>query len=289
MRNPVGPLPSSIYWRRRVIGLCLFALAAAIVVWVLGSGGGGGDGRGSSAPAGSHTPEASITPGPTSSGPHISGRPGGRDSGGATDGGPTAGASSAGSSDGGADSGSSSGTTAGDGTTDGGATSGEGSDGTAGASGATSGTSGGTSVPARHVPAGSSLPDCSAGSVTLALSSVQNSYSPGQDPEFQLLATNSGAVGCKLDVGPKSAVFTVTRAADSSHVWASDDCPATGSYLIEVTAHATTSYTLRWNARTSSPQCAKPKGAQAAPGTYLVQEQVAGYRPKQLSFVLSQD
>ena len=284
MRNPVGPLPSSIYWRRRVVALCLLALVAAIVVWAVNSGGGGG-GHDSSAPTGSHTPVTSITPGPTPSGPHISGEPGGRDSGGSTDGG-----TSAGASNGGAGGGSSSGTTAGGGSTDGGSTTGQGSAGTAGSSGAASaGGSAGSSSGGQQVPAGSSLPDCSPGAVTLALTSVQNAYSPGQDPEFRLRATNSGAVTCKMDFGPKSAVFTVTKAADSSHVWASDDCPATGSYLLQVPAHSAASYTLRWNGKTSSPQCAKPKGAQAAAGTYLVQEQMAGYGTKQVSFVLSQD
>ena len=170
-----------------------------------------------------------------------------------------------------------------------------GQDGAAGSAGASSagaasaGTSGGASSGGQEVPVGSSLPDCSPGPVTLALTSVRNTYSPGQDPEFQLRAVNSGAVTCKLDFGPRSAVFTVTGAAGNSHVWASDDCPTTGAHLFQVPAHATTTYTLRWNGLTSSPHCAKPKGAQAAPGTYLVQEQMAGYGTKQASFVLSQD
>jgi hypothetical protein len=139
------------------------------------------------------------------------------------------------------------------------------------------------------VPVGSTLPDCSPGPVALSLASVRNSYAPGQDPEFRLQATNSGDVSCKVDFGPKSAVLTVSEAPGSSHVWASDDCPTTGAHLLQVPAHSTISFTVRWNGTTSSPNCAKPKGAHAQPGTYLVQLQMAGYGTKQTSFQLSQD
>ncbi|WUT75745.1 hypothetical protein OG896_16135 [Streptomyces sp. NBC_00669] len=278
VRNPVGPLPSSIYWRRRAVLLCLLALAAAIAVWVVNFRGGGG-GHGASAPADSHTPAATITPGPTPSGPHNGGEPGGRD----TAPSDSSGGSSGGGDNGGAGDGSSSG--AGDGGAgDGGSAAG------AGTAGSGSGGTGGTvPAPGQEVPAGSSLPTCAPGTVTLSLSSVRNSYQPGQNPEFRLVATNSGAAGCKIDVGPKSAVFTVTGAPGASHVWASDDCPTTGSHLLQVPAHSSMSYTLSWNGKTSSPQCAKPKGAQAKPGTYLVQLQKPGYGSKQASFQLTDD
>ncbi|WP_329135082.1 hypothetical protein [Streptomyces sp. NBC_01476] len=294
MRNPVGPLPSSIYWRRRAVALCLLALVIAIVVWGLTSGGGGGGGgNGSGAPSGSHTPVATITPGPDPSGTHISGRPGGRDTspsgdgaanGGSDDGGSAAGAGSAGDTAGsdGATTGGTGGGTAGSGGSDGTAAGGT------GASGGGSSSSGGSTT-GGELPVGSTLPDCAPGAVQLSLASAQNTYSPGQTPAFQLRATNSSDITCKVDFAPSKAVFTITRAADNSHVWASNDCPATGSHLMQVPAHGSTTYTLRWNGKTSSPQCAKPKGQQAAPGTYLVQAALAGYGSKQASFVLSAD
>jgi hypothetical protein len=125
--------------------------------------------------------------------------------------------------------------------------------------------------------------------VQLTLTSAQNSYGPGETPQFRLKAVNSSSVSCKLDFGPRSAVFTITKAADNSHVWASDDCPTTGSRLMEVPAHGSTTYTLHWNAKTSSPKCASPKGQTAQPGTYLVQAQLPGHGTEQASFVLSQD
>lgn len=279
-----------MYWRRRAIAACLLALVVAVVIWALNSGGSGG-GKGANGPTGTHTPVATITAGPAPTGTHISGRPGGRDTA-PTDSG----------SNGGTDGGSSAGATPGDTTggtdgTDGGST--EGTDGTSGAAsgtaaGTTSGTSSGTSSGAGGsggpLAVGSTLPDCAPGAVRLSLTSVQNAYSPDETPAFRLTATNSGATTCKVDFGPAKAVFTITAAADTgSHVWASDDCPSRGSYLLQVPAHGTTTYVLHWNEKNSSPQCAAPKGKQAQPGTYLVQAQLPGYGAKQVSFVLTAD
>lgn len=278
MRNPVGPLPSSIYWRRRAVVLCLLALAAVLVFWAVNSGG-PGSGKGAQAPTGSHTPVTTITAGPVPTGSHISGRPGGRD---------TSGGGSAGSTSG-TTSGSTDGSSAG--TTQGGDTSG--ANGAAGATGSTDsgGTGGSSSGSGGQLPVGSTLPDCTPGSVQLSLRSVSNTYSPGESPAFELRATNSGAVACKIDFGPTKAVFTITGASGNSHTWASDDCPTPGhnSYLLQVPAHSSTTYTQHWNGRTSSPQCATPKGETAAPGTYLVSAQLPGYGAKQVSFVLSAD
>lgn len=281
LRNPVGPLPSSIYWRRRVVAFAAVGLIAALVIWAVTSGG-GGSGKSASAPTGSRTPAGTITPGPEPTGTHITGRPGGRDTA-PTDGGSTGSDGDAGDgTSAGADAGASAGVAAGD-------TEGTTAGASAGAS-AGGGAAGGTVSDGDRVPVGSTLPTCSPGTVSLALTSVQNSYAPGEKPVFQLRATNSGAVTCKLDFGPRSAVFTVTKTPDDSHVWASDDCPAAGSPdLRQVPAHGTATFSLPWNGKTSSPQCARPKGAQAAPGNYLAQAQLSGFGTKSVPFVLSQD
>ncbi|MFC4036752.1 hypothetical protein ACFO3J_35735 [Streptomyces polygonati] len=297
----MGPLPSTIYWRRRVIAVCLLALVAALVLWGLNSGG-GGDGKGSAVPTSSHTPLGTITAGPAPTGTHISGRPGGRDTSPADDGSTNGGSSgaSSGATAGTPGAGATSGAT-GDTTTSGGTDAGSGSGSVAGSStggtsagaeatsGGTAGSSGGGAAAPVRLPAGSSLPDCSPGSVQLSLASAHNAYSPGDVPSFQLRATNSGDITCKMDFAPAKAVFTITGGPDNTHVWASNDCPASGSYLLQVSAHSTTAYTLRWNEKTSSPKCAKPKGQQATPGTYLVQAALPGWGAKQVSFVLSTD
>jgi len=283
MRNPVGPLPSSIYWRRRAVVLCLLALAVALVAWAVTSGSGKG-GKGSGAPAGSHTPVATITAGPAPTGTHISGRPGGRDT--APGNASTDGGTSGGSSDG-----ASAGTSAGSGTP-GADTAGNASDGAAnaGSSSGSSGTSG--SSAGVELPVGSSVPDCDPNAIQVAaVHPRQNSYGPTQTPKLDLTVTNTSSITCKVDFGPTQAVFTITQATDNGHVWASDDCGKPGTHhLLQVPAHGATTYTLDWNEKTSAPNCASPQGQQAAlNATYLVSARVAGHSTKPSSFALSAD
>src|SRR5262249_10576458 len=68
LRNPVGPLPSSIYWRRRAVLASAAALAALLAVWFVSSGGGGTSTNGKGGGDGSG-PARTITPGPSGSGP----------------------------------------------------------------------------------------------------------------------------------------------------------------------------------------------------------------------------
>ncbi|WP_329219928.1 hypothetical protein OG352_25025 [Streptomyces sp. NBC_01485] len=279
LRNPVGPLPSSIYWRRRVVMLSVFALLALITLWVVVSGGGG---RNSGANGGNgKNPASSITPGPSGSGPAISQNPGGRDesSDGATSG---SGSGSDAGSGGGTGSGGSAGGSAGSGDTDDGA---NGSGSGSGSSGGGSGSGTGTTL-----PAGTTLPNCTAGVVTLSLRSVQNAYSPDQTPTFRLIAKNSSGSDCKVDLGPKAAVLTITQAGSDDDYWSSADCPkAPGSLLYRVPAGDSITYTLKWDRKPSAPECATPPAGVAGAGTYLVEAKAPGFAKAQTSFVLDAD
>ncbi|MGW5690790.1 hypothetical protein ACWEWX_07435, partial [Streptomyces asiaticus] len=77
LRNPIGPLPSSIYWRRRAVALALLIAIILVVIWAFGWGGSGGGGS-DEGKGGGGGPAGTITPGPSSSGPVNSERPGGR-------------------------------------------------------------------------------------------------------------------------------------------------------------------------------------------------------------------
>ncbi|GGW60884.1 hypothetical protein [Streptomyces xantholiticus] len=273
LRNPIGPLPSSIYWRRRAVAASLAALLAVLIVWAVsstGDGGGGTDDKG----AGRTTPAPSITPGPDQSGPAISEQPGGRDESGADadDGKNGSGGTSGGASDGAAD-----------GTTDGLANGG--SDGSGTNAG---GTSGGSSA-GRPVPAGSTLPSCAPGSLKLTLRSAKVAYEPGEKPLFRLVVTNSSSTTCKADFGPRSAVFTVTDAEDET-VWSTEHCPSpAGSRLLQVPARSTITHTVEWDRERSAPQCATPKGGAAGAGTYLVEASFPGATVLPASFRLEKD
>jgi hypothetical protein len=270
MRNPVGPLPSSIYWRRRTGVLCFVVLLAGLTVWAVTSGG-GKSGNGASG-SGGNPPATTITPGPTPSGNFVSSRPGGSVGGSGDD-----------SSGGGGDEGGTTGGGIGGGST-GSAAGGAGGGGTADTSGTAGGSPGGASGP---LPAGSTLPDCTSSTVSITLRSVKNSYDTYDKPQFRLTATNGGSAACKLNFGPTSAVFTIGD-VDDKHVWASDDCPANrNAYLLQVPADGTTTYTMTWDRETSTAKCATPKGQTVPNGaTYLVQAKLPGFAARQTSFFL---
>lgn len=250
----------------------MFALLALLILWVVTSGGGGGN-NGADGGSGKN-PASSITPGPSGSGPAISQNPGGRDesSEGATSGSGSAsgsGGDSAGAGDDGAN-----GSGSGSGGSDGGSNSGSGS-----------GSGTGTTL-----PVGTTLPNCTAGAVTLTLRSVQNSYSPDRTPTFQLTAKNSSGSDCKVDLGPKSAVLTITQTGGSDDYWSSADCPKTsGSLLYRVPAGDSFTYTVKWDRKPSAPKCATPPAGTAGAGTYLVEAKAPGFAKAQTSFVLDAD
>ncbi|CAL9482987.1 hypothetical protein [Streptomyces sp. Tu 3180] len=284
LRNPVGPLPSSIYWRRRVVLLSVLAVLALLITWVVTAGGGGGDDRGSG--ANGKNPAPSITPGPSGSGPAISQAPGGRDeSGSGGSGGSSSGSGDEGEGEGGDDGAN------GDPAGSGGA---GGSDGGAGG-GAGGGSEGGTSSgvgagDALPAGSGSGLPNCTANTVRLTLRSVRNAYEPGRTPTFLLTARNASGSDCKVDLGPESTVLTITQASEDDPYWASDDCPeGVRSLVFRVPAGESITYTVKWDRKPSAPRCATPPAGSAGAGTYLVEAKAPGFAKMRTSFVLEKD
>ncbi|MGI5377260.1 hypothetical protein ACQEV2_24045 [Streptomyces sp. CA-251387] len=272
LRNPVGPLPSSIYWRRRAVLLSVVALLALLITWVVASGGGGGKNNADGSDGKNPAP-STITPGPSGSGPAISQAPGGRDE-------STGGGGSGGSGDG---SGSGTGSGDGSGSGDSGGSAGSGSGSAGGGSGSGVGVD-------DTVAAGSTLPNCIAGQVKLAVRSLHNAYEPGETPALLLTATNSSTYDCKVDLGPKNAVVTITQAGAEDDFWSSADCPkVAGSLPFRVPAGSSITYTVKWDRNASAPQCATPSGGTAGPGTYLVEAKTPGFGTAQTSFVLEND
>ncbi|MGW3593064.1 hypothetical protein [Streptomyces fungicidicus] len=286
LRNPVGPLPSTIYWRRRAVLLSVLALLALLITWVvLSGGGGGGDGENG---ANGKNPVPSITPGPSGSGPAISQAPGGRDESG--DGG-SDGSDEPGGSDGSGGSSSGSGDDGANGDpadSGGGEGSGAGSGDGGGSGGGTSaGVGAGDALPAGS---GSSLAKCSANAVKFTLRSSRNAYEPGQTPTFLLTARNVSGSDCKVDLGPESAVLTITPANGDDPYWASDDCPkGARSLVFRVPAEDSITYTVKWDRKASAPECATPKAGAAGAGTYLVEAKAPGFEKVRTSFVLEAD
>ncbi|MFJ2513966.1 hypothetical protein ACIPEL_33260 [Streptomyces griseoviridis] len=278
LRNPVGPLPSSIYWRRRVLLLSVMALLALIALWfVISDGGGGGNGAGG---GDAKNPTASITPGPSGSGPAISQAPGGRDDSGGGSGGSGGTSGSDGSSGSAGAAGSSGSSGSGD--------TGSGGNGSGGSGGSAG--SGGKVVAGDALPAGSALPNCGSGAVRLSLRSAHNTYAPGEKPSLLLTAENTSGADCKIDLGPKNAVVAISESGKSGDYWSSDDCPkGARSLVFKVPAHDAVTYTVKWDLKPSSPQCATPPAGSARAGTYLVEAEAPGFAKAQTSFVIEKD
>ncbi|NEC15611.1 DUF4232 domain-containing protein [Streptomyces sp. SID8014] len=261
LRNPIGPLPSSIYWRRRVVLLSVLAVLALLVTWAVVSLGGGGEKSGASGPGG-HSPAPSITPGDSPSGPAISEHPGGRDESGEDDEGGTGGS-------GGEDDGSDEDAPGG------------------GGAGSGSGPGGGETT-GEQLPAGSTLPNCPASALEMSLRSTRNTYEPGQHPKLVLTAENTSKADCKVDLGPEAAVLTITATGDDKPLWSSEHCPAAGSLLLKLPAQGSATHTVTWDRRASADKCATPPAGSAGPGTYLAEAKAPGATAK-TSFVLAKD
>lgn len=282
LRNPIGPLPSSIYWRRRAVALALIGLLVLLVVWVFSLGGEDSTSEEQGKGGGGSGPESTITPGPSDSGPAISERPGGREE--ADDGG----------SDGSGDSGGSdsSGASGGSGGSDDEAGSGGGAaGGTAGGSGWESGDGGGSgSGSGGGAPADAALPECGASDVKVTLRSVKKEYGAGEKPRLELTAENTSDSACVMDLG-KATVVTVTD-SDDKKFWASDDCPpnsGSGPYRVRVPANDESSHTFEWYRTSSSERCEASSRTQAKPGKYKAEAEVKGLKPARTSFTLTED
>ncbi|EGX55580.1 hypothetical protein SZN_32151, partial [Streptomyces zinciresistens K42] len=157
--------------------------------------------------------------------------------------------------------------------------------------GAAGGGGPGTGVGAGDTVAkGSTLPNCIGGQVKLTVRSLRNAYGPGRTPTLQLTAANSSSYDCKIDLGPKNAVVTITQAESDDDFWSTADCPkGAGNLLFRVPADASITYTVKWDRRASAPQCATPKAGSAGAGTYLVEARTPGFGTAQASFVLEND
>ncbi|QPP07201.1 hypothetical protein G4Z16_13320 [Streptomyces bathyalis] len=283
LRNPIGPLPSSIYWRRRAVALVIVALLVLLAVWALGLGGGdsGNEGKGDDG----KPPVSTITPGPTDSGPAITERPGGRDE--SNEGAGSQGGSGGDDGDGGSggvgDGSSGGGSGWRPGGSDSSATGGDSAGG--GGSGSGAGGGSGDSGGGAAVPAGSKLPACGSG-VTVTLRSVHKEYEPGEKPEFELTVRNKRGTPCKLDLGRKESIVTI-KSAGGKKIWASDDCvrdekPA----LYQLSGSGTSTHTFVWYREPSVANCGTPASDSVKPGDYEIEVDVKGVRELDASFEL---
>ncbi|MBO1417211.1 hypothetical protein [Streptomyces sp. FH025] len=268
LRQPVGPLPASIYWRRRVVVLAAVAAVIALIAWLMTDQGGDGGSQSKAAQAvpsqsQSQSPAQAITPGASPSGPAAP--PGGGSTGGNPNGGgPVAGG-------GGSEVSLSTGGT-------GGANPAPAGGGAAGSGGGTGGGASGSSggAPAVNTAEVMALPVCASSQVALELAGTQNSFQPKDKPRLALTVKNSSGTNCRVDLGRSASVITVSGNGND-RVWSSGDCPSDkGSIWVQLPANGSQTETFTWDRSRSKPQCATAEQAPPANGTYVVLAELTG-------------
>ncbi|GAA2745082.1 MULTISPECIES: hypothetical protein [Kitasatospora] len=272
LRQPVGPLPASIYWRRRLVVFAALAAVLALIVWLAGGlgDGGGKKPQGSALPA----PAQSITPGASPSGSAITSRPGGTGGGGSVSGG---GGGDVSITTGGTSGGSSPAPGSAAGGTGSGSTGGGASGGTGGTGSTAGGTGGGTGgAPQVNTAEVMALPICSASQIALELASAQNSYQSKDRPRLALTVRNTSGANCRVDLGRTASTITVTSSS-GERIWSSGDCPTdrSGTWA-QITAGSGLTETFNWDRSRSKQQCASADPTAAQPGNYLVQADLTG-------------
>ena len=256
-RHPVGPLPSSVYWRRRlvVLGVPLFV----ILLVAYACSGSSGSPQNTSGAIGTHgTPSPSgaavITPAPnqTQSGPPEGSYPGGGPGGGTGSGGTATG--------------------------------------TAGATGsAAPGSVGGAAGGSTAAGTGGGGSGCVL-TLSIALDRTSASgpvtYPAGSFPTFKITATDSGTANCTVDVSGRTLVVTVAAQGSSTPEWSSATCSGQSDLRVLGPSDAQT-FPVQWKRWESQGQtCPVSKLPTVPPGGYTVSATVDGVSATPVSFVM---
>lgn len=241
MLHPVGPLPASVYWRRRVFALAV-VLVLLLIIWLVAGGGAGDSGSGHAAgpsgatPTSTGAPSGSADPGASGSMPsetlaatspaHDPGRSGG---GAATGTEPTT----------------STGTGTGTGT------------GSVGSGGAPAGTQAAAPVA------------CPDSALRLTITAAKPDYPVGAQPQITLSVQNVSGAACTRDLGASQQ--EVLLYAGKTRLWSSNDCYPGGGQDIETIAPGERDrYSVTWSGLSSRPKCAGPRTRVGAGGYSLV-------------------
>jgi hypothetical protein len=294
MLEPVGPLPPSVYWRRRAVAAAAVVGVLALLVWAIaaGSSADGGSGAPVAAPApagvpssGPPSPVASrgALPAPGGAGPLEStlsqpgaaallGAPGLPGSPSQTGTGALPGAPGASPAPSGAVYPGAASPGAGPGTwqkSDPGAPS----------------TAPAPSAPAPSAPSPPPA-QCADGSLRVTARTDQPRYAEGEHPLFSLVITNTGSVPCTRDLDAARQAMAVVRKPGDG-LWGSNDCsPAHSSDVRTLAPGQDATFTVRWAGRTSLPGCAGERTT-VPPGDYQLLTRLDGIVSDPTRFTLA--
>jgi len=238
--HPVGNLPASVYWRRRVVAFGAVVAVLVLIGFLLGGGGGT---RAAGAPAGGGDPAAATGSGTAAgSGTGAPARPAPSNS-------PTTTPPPLEHSGTGTGTGTDTGT----------------------GSGAETGTdTGGPAVEAPSSRPPPPAPDpprpCQDSALRLTVRTVASVYRVGEMPVIELTVANVSATTCTRDLG--AALQEVLLYAGTTRLWSSNDCYPGGTrdeQALLPREHAT--FSVTWSGLSSKPRCAGTR-TRVASGRY---------------------
>jgi hypothetical protein len=139
-------------------------------------------------------------------------------------------------------------------------------------------------VPPPELKEGDDCPDS-----TLAVKGLtsQPRYMVGDQPEFTMVVTNIGLVGCKRDVGA-AVLAAYVYSLDNQRLWSNLDCAPSNETLMKTFdpgEQVTTAVT--WTGMGSQPQCPLPREP-IGPGTYNLVVQLGNLRSATVPFMLAE-
>jgi hypothetical protein len=251
--HPVGPLPASVYWRRRVL---VFAagLVVLLILWLLTTSGGAGPGNTGSGQAAGQASTGQTGTGPagnattTAAGDPTSAPPGPSDTLAAT---PPA-----------DDPGRPGGGSAGDPTTP------------------TTPTTAATSTAA----AAADTPGCTDDMLTLTVTPARPDYPVGALPEITLSVQNISHTTCTRDLAASQQ--EVLLYAGRNRLWSSNDCYPGGGQDVQALAPGERDrFSVTWSGLSSRPHCAGTR-THVGPGRYHLVGRIGTLRSKPAPLVL---
>lgn len=298
MLQPVGPLPPSVYWRRRAGAVAAVVLVLAVLIWaiVAASSDGGSDVPAAAppAPAPSVAPPSAVasrgalptpsnaaallgsrvlpgTPSQTGTGPQsgpgalpgADSQPGGQQPGGQQPGGQQPGGQQPGGKP----------------------SRGAPQAGAPDVSPAPSSSAAPSSTPPPPIAAAPSIapapqaaaapPRCADGDLRITARTDKPRYAAGERPLFSLVVTNTGSGPCTRDLdAARQAMAVVIKPGDG--LWGSNDCSPGHSTDVRTLAPGQEAvFTVRWAGRRSSPGCSGDRGVVPA-GDYQLLTRLDG-------------
>lgn len=285
MLQPVGPLPPSVYWRRRGVAAAAAVLAIALLVWALAaalSADGGADASAAAPPpspaAAPPSPVASLGALPAPTGPGLAAGPPGpalTPSGAAsllgpaglpgtrpqTGTGPLPGTAALPGAD---------------------SVSGAGRPGGIGPGIVSPGPPPGPApgptpgpIPTSSPPAAPAPPRCADGDLRVVARTDKPRYPVGDHPLFSLVITNTGSAPCVRDLDAARQAMAVVRKPGDG-LWGSNDCsPVHTSDVRTLAPGQDAVFTVRWGGRTSEPGCSGDRSV-VPPGDYQLLTRLDG-------------